>query len=122
MVYESKEYSEANPSGTVIGRLCQLSGYHGQVTWVPGLSSLVRLVGGVLGKVLLCRPSNLPGTHYVDKVGHELTEICLALPPNVGVKGVCSAKYAFYHHLINEKTRAHNGKIGMYSILDPVSR
>ena len=29
----------------------------------------------------LSQSSDCPGTHYVDQVGLELTEICLPLPP-----------------------------------------
>ena len=48
----------------------------------------------------LCIALTVPGTHYIDRAGLELTEIHLPLPSEYGTKGMCHYAQQFIYLII----------------------
>ena len=56
--------------------------------WVPRFTFCFVYLFWFFKTGFLCSFRACPGTHSIDQAGLELTEICLALPPECWIKGV----------------------------------
>ena len=42
-----------------------------------------------VSEIKFLNPTHCPGTHFVDQAGLKHTKICLSLPPELWIKGMC---------------------------------